>query len=1704
MPDVLGIARAAMKEKIKKWYGLDINPDELHLAYYGPNAHNQLRYIWAITLTGALLINYHALEKGESPSKLNSHYRIIYNNNSQYGSIHPAAVWDMIQEINIVTEVHRALKKFWSIHKENWRSLIKAEFIRAARRAKEEGVISELDLINLFKGLAPEVSLSKPLTLEHLETCKSYLGIQVDFLGINGYFSNNILRVLLKNGKVILYIPSIDQQAFYQYAEDDFLFEKSKQFYAFNNDRDMRAWIINQAKDKQLRFLLSRHFSLYNRKDGITYTGVDNGLKKLAEGLWDPAGRGIGYDYSTYTKDVFEAIALLTMERSFEDTGMVTASYDQIKSNSLFYFNAINFAAGPLLILCEPLRATLKLRNFTEQLGFKLSSGRKDFKDVESELLIEMEALFGATKSVIPIKKNLQTKTCDPLEKPHIHNKEIKKDFYKELKAKFPDLQVQLDDPDPFLVEHDKRALNESNCYLGKENCIIDLFVKSTNIYLESETHLNLSLVNFKKDYESFYKNFKNSLAQAYTKSTTFRRLFNLAYEQELQYPHKRWLIMPFKNLQLLATRKQFSAKEVRMIGLYENEVIGKEKEFFQSGSCLVPFSIERYNLHEIVKALTNLSDFVSHSHPRGPVVEYTNIILKEMNLAVPVRTQLISNLSDSKKAVLQGLNCLNYAIYLQLRNTVISTLPNFKEMASQVMRSILKEQTGLDLDPDKVYLNYFGKSPKHYSSQAFLKWTRDVQPEWSITLTALPFCNYNSIDEFKSAARLNEEYGVYWQGFGCDHYGIRNEIKIKPSVLRDIIWKLGFATKVDQELSKFWNEHQDDWRMLAKAEFLRSALEAKEKGFLDENDYVYLLMGLTPGVPINKPVTLFHLRQKSIPLIDVRLFDINGYTATDILRFLLKDGKEILYIPGSQQSFYTFESDHRLRQWIVEQATNLKKRFKIATHFSLYNRQDGNTYTGVDNALQKLAEGDWQVDGSGIDYYEDYKIKEDVFDVLAKKTKRCKFKDANTLIMSNSELCEQRVLMAFQIVGMFFSIPLMFFGPIGATFGTALFATTLGIESHIAIFGDSAEERKQAAKGAETDVGTAALFGAASIFIVKSMRLIKEVGRELLEGPKQLATEFEMNVLDTLQTTSETVLVEDSLIEPAAPPETWPTPLSTPVLENGLHMNPSTRAAELTGKLAVASSISNKVKEVTRKAIPDKVVHFYKELYWQHPDLQLQLENPDPLLLQHDSLAIDTSNRFLGESNGVIESFIKNKKEMAYFEFKKVKTKNWRDFPVEYYVLRRIITDAYTESPTFRRLYNYAYDTELFKKENRWVIAPNEAIQTTISGEGATHGRTIGLNIDLVNRRYYQSGDTFSTFNVEHAYLHEVIEALTRIPYEPSSKYPRGPVVEYTNIVLKEIAHQLPSYGISPVRTKIIASLSIDQKGALEHYSTLAQKYPNLRLQSEHPDPYLLDHDRVAVDSKDYLTINKMRVIDLMFTKNSLNLARKTREYEFLAILLNKAYVKSPTFRRLFNYARFSYKWDKPDNRVELVVKSKNIRAYYSGSFVDEKGYIHVNPKSKTVLYLNHNIKALSNLRYMGCNNKLCDPSFVRVYIHEVVHALTNLEDVTIGQHIRGPVVEYTNVILLEMGLPEPVRALYSLPELDSSQSSISTSSSEPSELDLLLTTSPRKASLLSKIRLTTMHTTQKTTEGRWLCKSPLGVNAYKLIRNVTTSHIK
>ncbi|EAT6900315.1 PipA/GogA/GtgA family type III secretion system effector [Salmonella enterica] len=129
---------------------------------------------------------------------------------------------------------------------------------------------------------------------------------------------------------------------------------------------------------------------------------------------------------------------------------------------------------------------------------------------------------------------------------------------------------------------------------------------------------------------------------------------------------------------------------------------------------------------------------------------------------------------------------------------------------------------------------------------------------------------------------------------------------------------------------------------------------------------------------------------------------------------------------------------------------------------------------------------------------------------------------------------------------------------------------------------------------------------------------------------------------------------------------------------------------------------------------------------------------------------------------------------------------------------LSSVLQNAYTQSETFRRLMNYAYEKELHDVEQRWLSGAGEAFETTVAQEHfkLSEGRNvICLNLDDSDDSYtepYESNEGPQLFDIKRSFIHEVVHALSHLQ-DKEKNHPGDPVVEYTNIILKEMGHPSP-----------------------------------------------------------------------------------------------------------------------------------------------------------------------------------------------------------------------------------------------------------------------------------------------------------------------
>jgi hypothetical protein len=193
-----------------------------------------------------------------------------------------------------------------------------------------------------------------------------------------------------------------------------------------------------------------------------------------------------------------------------------------------------------------------------------------------------------------------------------------------ELAGLHPDLNVQETKPSKMRLHHDIVAVNADR-KLDPSNVFDAIF--------SGPALPEFGGKDVKKVINNHYEVGRNImggvLEKAYESSTTFRRLFNHAYENELRFPANRWLLDVMSNAGASWERgRKFVAMgfDISMNNYHADGVLARS-------------SVQRILMHEIIHAMTYFTDY-ELMNSRGPIVEYTNIILKEMGLTDVARTK--------------------------------------------------------------------------------------------------------------------------------------------------------------------------------------------------------------------------------------------------------------------------------------------------------------------------------------------------------------------------------------------------------------------------------------------------------------------------------------------------------------------------------------------------------------------------------------------------------------------------------------------------------------------------------------------------------------------------------------------------------------------------------------------------------------------------------------------------------------------------------------------------------------------------------------------------------------------------------------------------------------------------------------------------------------------------------------------------------
>ncbi|MGU7816121.1 dermonecrotic toxin domain-containing protein [Burkholderia sp. AW49-1] len=241
----------------------------------------------------------------------------------------------------------------------------------------------------------------------------------------------------------------------------------------------------------------------------------------------------------------------------------------------------------------------------------------------------------------------------------------------------------------------------------------------------------------------------------------------------------------------------------------------------------------------------------------------------------------------------------------------------------------------------------------------------------------------------------IDDAFGIYLNNgkvFSDANLGDLRPSSVADAFKADGLSELPYIKRLNEVLNAYWDCVQNDWPLLARHQFVQQVRAARDEGKLSEAEYRLAMKAGAPGVPFAGRITLEQLRQSSKPDVSVRVerLTLDGYSATDIVRFIAPDDSEVMYIPGRQPPFASIGAG-RLHEWLKDEVEDPARASALLAHFSMYDKQDGTFYAGITADLKALAKGEHkkiEFDRAPID--------EDVFDDMRDRVGQRVRSDAN------------------------------------------------------------------------------------------------------------------------------------------------------------------------------------------------------------------------------------------------------------------------------------------------------------------------------------------------------------------------------------------------------------------------------------------------------------------------------------------------------------------------------------------------------------------------------------------------------------------------------------------------------------------------------------------------------------------------------------
>ncbi|CAI8839056.1 Toxin [Pseudomonas sp. IT-P2] len=400
--------------------------------------------------------------------------------------------------------------------------------------------------------------------------------------------------------------------------------------------------------------------------------------------------------------------------------------------------------------------------------------------------------------------------------------------------------------------------------------------------------------------------------------------------------------------------------------------------------------------------------------------------------------------------------NAADKAALRHMATQVVTACPSLNDTARQVATELMTRHGITGLDPDHVYYHRFRTAQS--LSVSFTGWQHyGEKPYESLTLTQLVIHRFRATDQ-DNADLLDLYGGFYTAGPDTENFDATNEVRLHGNEVLNDFWHINFSERYRNELHTFWSSHASEFRALAKCNFLHKAVEARELGHLNDEDFQTVITALCGS--LTWPVDLHALQSEFEPGHGLRvcMLEIDGHVATNLLRIINSQGRQIVYVPGDSEAFHVLDTPADLHWWALQQLKENVPREHFLGHFQLADRHSisENINDLTDRLVSTWSHGDHHLVNAA-----DRAITEDAFTWLRDSTRDAMFAEADFSLTSNGDL-RKKLWIGYLSAGLKVFGPMAIVGwPVALpVIGASL--ANMGLNIDKAVNGKTAGERKE------------------------------------------------------------------------------------------------------------------------------------------------------------------------------------------------------------------------------------------------------------------------------------------------------------------------------------------------------------------------------------------------------------------------------------------------------------------------------------------------------------------------------------------------------------------------------------------------------------------------------------------------------------------